>query len=487
MTTHVAVDLGANGGKTLLGKVQDDCFRVEEVYHFDNRPVLENGRYVWDIRNLRKRVVMGLREAKKRSNEITSVGIDSWGVDFGLIGIYGDLIQNPYSYRDPRVSSTVDQITGRISKRELFKITGINHWNIANTLWQYHYLSRKESGLLRRTKCVLMIPQLISFMLGGDVCAEETLASTTQMMDVNSRAWSEKIAGKLDLPFDRLPGIREPGVKIGALHEKAEAPKIKAEIVLPASHDTAAAVAGMPLDRNNKAFLSTGTWFVLGLELNKPCLSKEAFELGASNEVGVGGTIRFLKNITGFFLLEECRRRWKENNRIYSYDELLKRASETAAFGPLIDPDDPSFVIEADMPHAIASYCRRSWQDAPRSEGQIARCIFESLAVKIALTIERMGDVAGIKIRRLNLGGGGVRNDLLCQMISSAASIPLDAGPPEVTAVGNILTQAIAYSEIGDIAEGRRLVAENMEIKKFEPEENQRWREAKDKMETFGV
>lgn len=477
------MDLGASGGKVFLGNIQNDDFKIKEIYRFDNRPILEGGRYLWDIGYIYKEVIQGLRETQKHVSNVASIGIDSWGVDFGLIGMNGNLIKNPYSYRDRRVSSTIDHILKKISKRELFTITGINHWSHPQSLWQYHYLSRDEPRLLHRTRHVLMIPQLISFMLGGGICAEETLASTTQMMDIGLRDWSDKITGRLDLPLDKLPKIKKSGVKIGVLKNRVVADtKIKADIVLPSSHDTAAAVAGMPLKGKSKAFLSTGTWFVVGLELDKPCLTEEAFGMGASNEVGVENSIRFLKNVTGFFLLEQCREGWKEKGQTYSYDGLLKKALKTRPFGSLIDPDDPSFTVEVNMPSAIATYCQKTRQEAPRSEGEITRCIFESIAVKTALTLEKLMGVTGSVTRRLHLGGGCVRNDLLCQMISSATSLPLDAGLEEAAAVGNLLVQANTYSEIKDITDGRRLVGESMGIKKFEPEEDERWGEVKERM-----
>lgn len=480
---YLAVDLRASGGKIILGKIQEDNLGIKEVHRFANRPILEGQRYVWDINYLYEEIVRGLKKANKLVNDIVSIGIDSWGLDFGLIGTGGNIIKNPYSYRDKQISSTKEQVLKNIPKQEVFAITGISHWNLANTLWQYHYLSQNEPEQLHKTKRILMISQLFSFMLGGDMCAEETLASTTQMMDVKSRTWSDEIGNKLGLSLDKFPRIKGPRTKIGTLKSKiANATGVKADIVLPPSHDTAAAVAGMPLRKKNKAFLSTGTWFIAGLELRAPCLTKKAYEIGASNEAGVEGTTRFLKNVTGFFILEECRKKWRENDQIHDYGALLEEVSKTKPFGPLIDPDDESFTITGDMTEKIASYCRETSQEVPKTEGEIARCIFESLAVKTAMTLEDLMEVSNVSSETLHLGGGGTKNELFCQMISSATQVPVYAGPAEAAAVGNILTQAKAYSEIGSIGEGRRLVRGSLKIRKYEPEEHEKWEEAKDKM-----
>ncbi|KXA88670.1 rhamnulokinase [candidate division MSBL1 archaeon SCGC-AAA259A05] len=479
---HVAVDLGASGGKIFLGRIQNDSLVIEEVHRFDNRPIQADGRYCWDVTHIYHEVVRGLEKAEEEASEIDSLGVDTWGLDFGFMK-GGKLIRNPYSYRDPELASTIEDILEEVPRKSIFTATGINHWNVTNSLWQYHYLSRKEPKALQESDRIVMIPQLISSMLGGRICGEETIASTTQMLDPISRTWATELLCALELPIEKLPEVEEPGTKIGVLKEEVSK-KIgsRPDILLPASHDTAAAVAGMPLEEGNRAFLSTGSWFILGAELEEPCLTDEAFEIEASNEMGVEGTSRFLKNINGFFLLEECRKRWRKRNQIHEYGKLVDEASKAKAFGPLIDPDDESFTIKGDMTEKIASYCRGTGQEVPESEGEISRCIFESLAAKTALTLEDLMEVSNVSSERLHLGGGGARNELFCQMVSSAARIPVYAEPVEAAAVGNILTQAKARSEIGDIEEGRRLVEKSLEIRKYEPEKSEEWEEVKGKM-----
>ncbi|KXA91693.1 rhamnulokinase [candidate division MSBL1 archaeon SCGC-AAA259A05] len=478
---HVAVDLGASGGKIYLGEIAEDL-KVQEIHRFDNWPVKVENRYVWNIEKLVRKIINSLKKVGKKEGTIDSIAIDTWGVDFGLLK-NGELLRKPDSYRDPRLSSTLPNILKEVTKKEIFESTGINHWNIANSLWQYHYLSRNEPELLQSADRIVMIPQLISSMLGDGVCGEETIASTTQMLNPETRNWAKDLLERLDLSTEKLPEIEEPGTEIGRVR-KDIAQKIGSspKILLPASHDTASAVAGMSLRDDKKAFLSTGSWFIVGLELENPVLTEEAFKAGSSNEMGIEKTSRFLKNINGFYIFEECRREWKRKGHTYQYDKLLEKASNTKRFGPLIDPDNETFTIEGNMPEKLISYCRETNQKLPEGKGEIVRCILESLSLKTAITLEDLIEASGISSSCLHLGGGGVRNEIFCQILSSATQMPVYAGPIEAAAVGNILTQTKACSEIEDIKEGRKLVQENFKIQKYEPEKNEKWSEAKSKM-----
>lgn len=461
----------------------DDTFSVKEVHRFGNSPVRSRDRYFWDVEYLRDEIVKGLEKTENEIMEIESLAIDTWGVDFGLIRD-GRLMRDPHSYRDTKLKSTLDDLLEEVPKKKIFKLTGINHWNVPNSLWQYHYLTRKEPELIERTDEILMIPQLLSFMLGADRCGEETIASTSQMLDPGTRDWAEELLDRLNLPTELLPEIKKPGKKIGRLEEiYAEELDGRPDILLPVSHDTGSAVAGMPLGSDHKAFLSTGSWFILGVELEEPVLTEEAFEIEASNELGIGNTSRFLKNINGFFILEECRKVWKENDQVYEYDELIEMAREASQFGPLIDPDAELFLkVEGDMVERIASFCRDTGQEAPETEGKTSRCIFESLALKTALTLESLMDVAGSETDVLHLGGGGIRNELFCEMLASSVETPVYGGPTEAAAVGNILTQAIAYGKVEDIDEGRRMIEKEMQIHEFEPEDQDNWVDARKRM-----
>ncbi|KXA98912.1 rhamnulokinase [candidate division MSBL1 archaeon SCGC-AAA259J03] len=480
--SHIAVDLGASGGKMFLGEVNEEL-KVEEIYRFDNRPVESGDRYVWDVEYLREEILKGIRKAERKTGAFDSIGIDTWGLDFGLIKD-GELMRDPYSYRDPKMKSTLDEILEETSKEEIFKATGINHWNVPNTLWQYHYISRKEPEVLEKAEKMIMMPQLISFLLGAEICGEETIASTSQMFDPRTRDWAESFLTELDLRVDILPELKEPGTRIGKLREDfAAGLENRPEILLPVSHDTGAAVAGMPLGEGHRAFLSTGSWFILGIELEQPKLSTEAFQIEASNEMGVEGTARFLKNINGFFILEECRKEWRKNDQIYEYDRLIEKVREIDSLGPLINPDaNPFQTVEGDMTQKIASFCRDTGQEVPETEGEITQCIFESLALKTVMAFESLMEVAGTESDLIHLGGGGTRNEFFCEMLASIMGIPVLGGPVEAAACGNILTQAMAYNEIEDIKEGRELVKESMEFQRFEPEEDEGWDEAEETM-----
>jgi len=458
--SHLAVDLGASGGKVYVGAVDADGIEVDVVGRFDNRPVERNGRYVWDI----ERLLTDLRaeiDPVLNSRSVDTIAVDTWGVDFGLLAD-GQLLADPYAYRDPNLDATVDRITAEVDRMELFRRTGINHWNIPNTLWQYHYLATERAELLSRADRLVMMPQLVATRLGARATCEPTIASTTQMLDPTTRGWDRGLLDRLGLPTEPLPDLERSGTTIGTL-DTADV-----DIVLPASHDTASAVAGLPLDPDNSAFLSTGTWFIIGLELDAPVLTREAFELGASNELGADDTVRFLSNINGFFLLEECRERWADHGERPDYGTLLTAAAE-ATTDAMVDPDDPLFGIEGSMPEHVRRYCRETAQEVPEGRGAIVRIIIRSLATKAALRLEALTTAAGKSVDRLHLGGGGVRNELFCRHLATAVDRPVYAGAADTTAIGNILLQAVAAGSVPDLTAGRRLVAEGTTLTEYEP------------------
>lgn len=470
--SHLAVDLGASGGKMYIGTF-DDGIAVEPVGRFDNRPVERNGRYVWDL----ERLLANLRaeiEAVVSTRDVDTVAVDTWGVDFGLLAD-GEPLSDPYSYRDPDLDATIDEITEEVGRFELFRRTGINHWNIPNTLWQYHYLATEQPDLLSQADRLVMMPQLIATLLGARPTCEPTIASTTQMLNPETRKWDRTLVDLLDLPTEPLPEIEQSGTTVGTLDTG------DVDIVLPASHDTASAVAGLPLDDDSSAFLSTGTWFIAGLELDAPVLTRDAFDLGASNELGADDTVRFLSNINGFFLLEECRESWATNGERPSYGTLMAAAAD-ATTDAVVNPDDPLFGIEGAMPDRIRRYCRKTDQQVPETRGAVVRVILRSLASKAAIRLEDLTTAAGTSIDRLYLGGGGVRNELFCQQLAAAVDLPVYAGPADATAVGNILLQAIATGTVSDLTEGRRLVTEGMPVTEYQPPTGASVAAARDRM-----
>lgn len=474
--SHLAVDLGASGGKVYLGTVGDGEVAVEPIARFRTRPTERDGRYVWDLDRLLGNL-RGALDDVLGTRDVDTVAVDTWGVDFGLLAD-GAPVSDPYSYRDPAVGSTVDAITRTVDQFELFRRTGINHWNLPNTLWQYHHLAADQPEVLSRAEQLVMMPQLVATLLGARPACEPTIASTTQMFDPRTRTWDRELLDRLDLPTDPLPDIKRAGTTVGTLGTT------DIDIVLPASHDTASAVAGLPLAGDTAAFLSTGTWFVVGLELDSPVLTQDAFELGASNELGVKDTVRFVSNINGFFLLEECRERWAVGGEPPSYATLLTAAAE-AKTDALVNPDDPLFGIEGAMPDRIRWYCRETDQAEPETRGAIVRVIVRSLAAKAAVRLADLTTAAGTSVDRLHLGGGGVRNELFCQELATAVGLPVDAGAPDATAVGNILLQAIAAGSVPNLTAGRRLIAEGMESTEYRPREDSSAGAARERMRSL--
>ena len=472
---HVAVDLGASGGKILRGTIANGTLDLETVHRFENRPIERDERYVWDVDSLIRSIVEGLENVESAGETIDTLGVDTWGVDFGLYAD-GELLCDPYAYRDPTLESTLDDVLETVSKREIFEATGINHWNVTNTLWQYHYLWQEEPEIVEEADSMVMMPQVIAERLGADPSSELTIASTTQMLDPETGEWASDLLDRLDLPRELLPEISDIGSSIGTLRTDALSDvDSEAEILLPVSHDTGAAVAGLPLSGTDRTFLSTGTWFVSGIEVDEPILTDDAFEFGASNELGIDGSVRFLKNVTGFFLFEECRKIWADSDVDHSYDTLIREARSPERDGPLIDPDDDRFSIEGDMVEDVGAYCRETDQSVPGSAGEVTRSIFESLAVKTALTIERLESIAGTDSDVVYLGGGGVRNELFCQMLASALGRPVRTGPVESTAVGNVLSQAEATGRIASIEAGRDVVESSIDGSEFTPQDGTYW------------
>ncbi|WP_222913061.1 FGGY-family carbohydrate kinase [Natrinema sp. SYSU A 869] len=478
---HVAIDLGASGGTVFLGSVTSSSFTVEEVYRFDNRPIDRDGRYVWDLDTLVDHITAGLDAAADHTDGLDTVGIDTWGLDFGLLED-GELLRAPTSYRDPEAAATCEELFDVAGKRRLFEATGIANWNTPNALWQLHTIAEYDPELLERADELLMIPQLLSLLVGGRPIGEVTVASTTQMVDPESRTWAIDLLEELGLPTDLLPSLAEPGERLGTVDERvAPDPDAPPELLAPASHDTAAAVAGLPLT-DDAAFLNTGSWFILGVERDEPVRTTAAFEHSLSNELGVDDTVRLLKNVNGFFLLEECRSAWREAREPTDYEHLLSAARRAPPRAALVDPDADAFSIEGSMPEQVRSYCRRTDQPVPTGQGGVVRCLLDSLVTKTALVLDQLATAVDETPTRIALGGGGVRNELFCQLLADATDRTVTAGPVEATAVGNLLTQAIAVGTLSDIEAGRRLIRASFEPTTYEPAGAGGWDREKNKM-----
>lgn len=479
---HVAIDVGASGGTVYLGRVTPSAVDVEEVHRFDNRPIERDGRYVWDLDALQSHIVDGLQAADEAApGGVETVGIDTWGLDFALLRD-GEVLRDPTSYRDPSATATRDDLFETVGKRRLFDVTGITNWNTPNSLWQLHSIASHEPELLERADQLLMMPQLLSSLLGGRQTGEVTVASTTQMVDPDTRDWATALLEELSLPTDILPPLEEPGGRLGPVAvDVADTLSTTPELVSTASHDTASAVAGLPLSEDG-AFLNTGSWFIMGVERDEPVRTDEAFDHSLANELGVDESVRLLKNVNGFFLLEECRVAWREAGAPVDYTHLLEAAREAPARKTLVDPDAEAFGIEGSMPDHIRAYCRETDQPVPDGHGEVVRCLLDSLVTKTALVFDQLVRATGTDLDAIHLGGGGVRNELFCQLLADATGRPVHAGPTEVTAIGNLVTQAIAVGTLPDVETARQLIRTKFEPTTYEPASTGGWDRAKERM-----
>jgi rhamnulokinase len=481
--TVAAVDLGASGGRVLTGRVDIGRLEVAEACRFGNDPVRVLGTLHWDILRLYAGVLDGIRAAA-RTGAIASVGIDAWGVDYGLLDAAGRLVGNPVHYRDRRTLGVAPRVLARIPAAELYAATGIQQLPI-NTLYQL--VAAAGTPELRRASQLLLIPDLIAYWLTGSAGAEVTNASTTQLLDVKTGEWAAAIMERVGIPARLFPPLREPGQPIGDV-----LPEVCAELGLAApvrvttvaSHDTASAVAAVPAGGRNFAYISCGTWSLAGMELDEPVLTQASRLANFTNERGLDQTIRFLRNVMGLWLLQESLRTWAAAGMQIDQDELADAAMREPALRFVIDPDDPSFLAPGDMPARIAAACRAAGQGAPDGPAQTARCIMDSLALAHRRAIGQVQELAGQHADTIHLVGGGARNRPLCQLTADACGLPVVAGPSEATAIGNILVQARALgSGPPELTGMRALVRRTQRLEQYRPSGTQRrWRDAQDRL-----
>ncbi|MEV5548658.1 rhamnulokinase family protein [Streptomyces sp. NPDC052309] len=467
-SAFAAVDLGATSGRVILGRVGPDNLDLTEAHRFPNTPVrLPDGLH-WNLLALFQGTVDGLRKAG-RSGSVVSIGVDTWAVDYGLLDADGVLLGSPYHYRDSRTDDAAERVWPRVGPEELYRITGLQHLPF-NTVFQL--ASAAGTSQLRAARTLLLIPDLLVHWLTGSIGAEATNASTTGLFDARTGNWSKDLLDRLSIDAGLLPPLRRPGDPAGSLlpHVAADTgldPSTR--VVTVASHDTASAVAAVPATEPGFAYISCGTWSLAGLELDAPVLTEASRAANFTNELGVDGTVRYLRNIMGMWLLEECRRTWEAQGLPTQIPALLAEAARSPAFSAVIDPDDPAFLAPGDMPERIREHCRRTDQPVPGSRGALVRCILESLALAHRRTLRQAAELAGRDITHVHLVGGGSRNDLLCQLTADATGLPVVAGPTEATALGNILVQARAAGLVDDLAAMRRLVASTQHLRRYSP------------------
>ena len=475
MRTFAAVDLGAQSGRVAVGRFDGARLEVEEVHRFANVPVRVRGTLQWDGLRLYGDVLDGLRAAAREA-AVEAVAVDSWGVDFGLLDRAGRLVQNPVHYRDSRRASAVDGVYGRIGARALYDRTGIQLLPI-NTIFELAAMAAEADPVLAAADRLLLMPDLFHHWLCGSVTTEFTNATTTQCFDARAGAWAVDLLERLDVPTRLLPEVVDPGALLGPVTDEASG-VAGATVIAAATHDTGSAFAGTPL-AERAAVLSIGTWSLVGIESAEPVLGDAAFRANLTNEGGVGGTFRVLRNVTGLWLLEECRREWGR-----SVDDLLADARDAEPLRSFIDPNDPVFAAPGDMPARIVDYCNRTAQPKPESQAAVVRCILESLALKHAESVDLLARVTGRPIDVLHVVGGGAKNELLCEWTAAAAERPVSAGPAEATLVGNLLVQAIALGDLASLADAREVVGRSFEPHVHEPSACDAWREARERFAT---
>jgi rhamnulokinase len=474
----LAVDLGAESGRVVLGRFGGDRLALDEVRRFSNVPVAVAGTLYWDVLGLFANLLEGIRAA----GPVDSIGVDSWGVDFALLDRTGQLLGNPVHYRDRRTRGMVAEALRRVPAEEIYARTGIQLLEI-NSLYQLLAMSRRGDPQLEAADRLLMIPALFSAWLCGSRGSEQTCVSTTGCCAVGG-GWALDLLRRLEIP-DRIFGeVVPPGTELGPLLPELELGT--ARVVATASHDTASAVAAVPFERGRTgAYISSGTWSLVGVETSGPVVGQDALAANLTNEAGVAGTVRLLRNVMGLWLLQECRTAWSHAGHEWSYDDLLAMAEAAPRFGPLIDPDDERFLRPGDLPRAMTEVWRASGQRAITEPGGVVRCILESLALKYRWTLDRLEAVTATHVDVVHMVGGGARNRLLCQMTADATGRQVVAGPVEATAAGNLLVQALALGMVESLSEARELVRRSFQLERYEPQCGGRWQEARARFESL--
>jgi rhamnulokinase len=473
---HAAIDLGAESGRVMVGRLAEGKLGLFEIHRFPTgvTPVGETLR--WEMDRIFDQIKVGLKKAAAEFPEIASVSADSWGVDYVYFSPEKPVLELPFHYRDSRTEGGFERAFARVSRDAIFAETGLQFMPF-NSIFQWDDDRANRPELVAKADGVLLIADFINYLLSGRAVAEASLASTTQLYHPGRHEWSRSLIQGLGLEAIPLPEIVPSGTRLGLMRSelREELGVGEIEVLAGCSHDTGAAVAAVPGEGDDWAYLSSGTWSLLGLELPEPLLKPEVLDAGFTNEVGYGGSIRFLKNIVGLWIVQECRRAWEEKGESYSYDDLTRLAEEALPLQSWIDPRDERFAKPGDMPQKIAAFCRETGQPAPETPGAVIRTVLESLASLYRVVLADAERLSGRKIKRLHLVGGGSKNRLLNQLAANATGREVLAGPVEATAIGNVLIQALALGEIRSLAELRGVVRRSFDMERFQPESREKW------------
>jgi rhamnulokinase len=477
--TFIAFDLGATSGRAIAGTLADGKMTMEEIARFNNSMITVGEHFHWNILGIFDILKNSLKScATEGKYQPESIGIDTWGVDFGLLAGDGSLLGEPYAYRDPHTTGMMDEFFKLVPREKVYELTGIQFMQF-NSLFQLFTMKRNCSSLLAAAKDLLFLPDLLNYLFTGVKKAEFTIASTSQMLNPKTMTWAKELFDAFGAPLSLMQEMVLPGAVVGRLTDNIakETGIGKIPVIAVASHDTAAAIAAVPAEGENWAYLSSGTWSLMGIETKKALIDKETEAMNFTNEGGVEGTFRFLKNITGMWLLEQCRKDWS-SQKDYSYTELVDMAKAEKPFRYFVDPDAPDFMNPESMADAIKKYCSRTGQTSPETAGQYVRCIFESLAMKYRYTLDLLKRVSPHSIEKLHVIGGGSRNAYLCQFTANAIGMPVIAGPAEGTAMGNLLVQAMALGYLKSLAEIRQVVRNSVVTETYQPQDVDQWNKA---------
>ena len=478
----LAIDLGASGGRVVSGAFDGRLLELEEIHRFENGPVSMGGELVWDLVRLWQEVVTGLRAAAVRhGHAVRSVGVDTWGVDFSFLTADGGLLANPVCYRDARTQGMLAAAEAIVPRDEIFAATGLQFMEL-NSLYQLLALKRQHPSVLAAADRFLMIPDLFHWLLSGERSNERTNATTTQCFDPRRRDWAFDMLDRFGLPRHVFGPLVEPGADLGPLRPDvaAETGLSGVRVVVPGTHDTASAVAAVPAleppcSRPEWCYVSLGTWALVGAELDQPLVTPECRAHNFTNEGGVGGTTRLLKNVCGLWLVQQCRASWLRAGQEWGWEQLTALAAEATPLVTLVDPNHPSLVAPADMPEAIRSLARIAGEPVPETTGAVIRTALESVAAAVRKTLEELDELLGRRVERIHVVGGGVKNALLCQMIADATDRPVVAGPIEATAIGNLLVQLVAHDGAVDLRHVRSVVRDSFELTHYQPRDAARW------------
>jgi rhamnulokinase len=477
--SYLAFDLGASSGRGVMGILDKGKISLKEVNRFYNGMTTLLGKYHWDYLRLFDEIKHGIAECAGMEQKPESIGLDTWGVDYALFDKQGSLLGVPYAYRDHRTDTAMEELFRKIPKQRIYELTGIQFMQF-NTIFQLYAARRDGLPIMDLAKDLLFVPDIINYFLTGVKKSEFTFATTSQLFNPVRGGWEKELFDGIGVSMDIMQEIVSPGTVIGKLTEavarETRMPQIN--VIAPATHDTGAAIASIPAEDENFAYISSGTWSLMGIESKKPLISDQTLSYNFTNEGGVEKTYRVLKNIMGLWLIQECKRCWDNKKQEYSFPEIVKMAEQAEPFKSLVDPDNPAFLNPLDMPAALADFCKSTGQPVPQTHAGFSRCVFDSLALKYRSVIESLKIISDKRIEKIHVIGGGSQNELLCQFTANATGLPVVAGPAEGTAIGNIMVQAMGLGHVKSLSEIRHTIRNSFEFKSYRPENFDAWDKA---------